>query len=176
VAVKHQSSSSDHITSYILYDYFSSPYETYTSYLNKSTGIYDSIIIEPVDSSYIIETVRKLKSKLSSGHDEISTKLLQETLSEIIVPITHVINRSLDSGIVPDQLKFAKVIPIYKASDSSQLQNYRPISLLTAFSKLIEKIMYYKVMSFLNSNNILYKHQYGILIKAFHITSHNSPD
>ena len=158
MAVKHQSSSSDHITSYILYDYFSSPYETYTSYLNKSTGIYDSIIIEPVDSSYIIETVRKLKSKLSSGHDEISTKLLQETLSEIIIPMTHIINRSLDSGIAPDQIK---VIPIYKASDSSQLQNYRPISLLPPFSKLFEIIMYNKVMSFLKSNNILYKHQYG---------------
>ena len=50
------------------------------------------------------------------------------------------INRLLDSGIVPDQLKIAKVIPIYKASDSSQLQNYHPISLLPAFSKLFEKI------------------------------------
>ena len=45
--------------------------QTYTSYLNKSTGISDSIFIEPVDSSYIIETVRNFKSKLSSGHDEI---------------------------------------------------------------------------------------------------------
>jgi len=97
--------------------------QTYTSYLNKSTGMTNSIFIEPVDSSYIIETVRKLKSKLSSGHDEISTKLLQKTLSEIIVLITRIINRSLDSGKVPDQLKIAKVIHIYKASDSCQLQN-----------------------------------------------------
>ena len=63
----------------------------------------------------------------------------QETISEIIIPITHIINRSLDSDIVPDQLKITKVIPIHKASDSSQLQNYRPISLLPAFSKLFEK-------------------------------------
>ncbi len=132
--------------------------------------ISNSIFIEPVDSSYIIETANKLKPKLSSGHDEISTKLLKETLSEIIIPITHIINRSLDSGIVPDQLKIAKVIPIYKASDSDQLRNYRPISLLPAFSKLIEKIMYNKVMSFLNSNNILYKHQYGFRPK--HSTIH----
>jgi hypothetical protein len=141
--------------------------QSYTNYLNRSIGISNSIFIEPVDSSYIIETANKLKPKLSSGHDEISTKLLKETLLEIIIPITHIINRSLDSGIVPDQLK---VIPIYKASDSDQLRNYRPISLLPAFSKLIEKIMYNKVMSFLNSNNILYKHQYGFRPK--HSTIH----
>jgi hypothetical protein len=110
--------------------------QSYTNYLNRSIGIYNSILIEPVDSSYIIETANP---KLSSGHDEISTKFLKETLSEIIIPIPHIINRSLDSGIVPDQLKIAKVIPIYKASDSDQLRNYRPISLLPAFSKLIEK-------------------------------------
>ena len=98
----------------------------------------NSIFIEPIDSSYIIETVRK--SKISSGHNEISTKILQKTISEINIPITHMINRSLDSGIVPDQLKITKVIPICKASDSSQLQNYHPISLLPAFSKLFEKI------------------------------------
>ena len=121
-------------------------------------------------NSCIIETANKLKPKLSSGHDEISTKLLQETISEIIIPITHIINRSLESGIVPDQLKIANVIPIYKASDPDRLQNYRPISLLPAFSKLIEKIMYNKVMSFLNSNNILYKHQYGFRPK--HSTIH----
>ena len=89
----------------------------------------------------------------------------KKTISEIINPITHIINRSSDSGIVPDQLKIVKVIPIYKASDSSQLQNYRPISLLPAFSKLFERIKYNKVMSFLNSNNILYKHQYGFRSK-----------
>jgi hypothetical protein len=144
--------------------------QSYTNYLNRSTGISNSIFIEPVDSSYIIETANKLQPKLSSVHDEISPKLLKETLSEIIIPITHIINRSLDSGIVPDQLKIAKVIPIYKASDSDQLRNYRPISLLPAFSKLIEKIMYNKVMSFLNSNNILYKHQYEFRPK--HSTIH----
>ena len=68
------------------------------NYLNRSTGISNSLFIEPVNSSYIVETANKLKPKLSSGHDEISTKLLQETLSDIIIPITQIINRSLDLG------------------------------------------------------------------------------
>jgi len=69
------------------------------------------------------------------------------------------------------QLKIAKFIPIYKASDSSQLPDYRPISLLPAFSKLIpQKTMYNNILYFLNSKNILFKHQYGFRSK--HSTIH----
>ena len=66
--------------------------------------------------------------------------------------------KSCKTGIVPDQLEIAKVVPIYNASDNSLLNNYR---LLPIFSKLLEKIMFDKVMNFLNKNNILYEHQYG---------------
>ena len=67
-------------------------------------------------------------------------------------------------------MKIAKVIPIFKASDPQIIQNYRPISLLTSFSKLLEKIMYDKVMTYMNSQNILYKHQYGF--RPQHSTIH----
>ena len=67
-------------------------------------------------------------------------------------------------------MKIAKVIPIHKSSDPSLIKNYRPISLLPAFSKLIEKLMYKKITCFFNSNNIFYKHQYGFREK--HSTIH----
>ena len=67
-------------------------------------------------------------------------------------------------------MKIAKVIPIFKASDPQSIQNYRPISLLTSFSKLLEKIMYDRVITYLNSQNILYKHQYGF--RSNHSTIH----
>ena len=92
---------------------------------------------------------------------QISTKLLKQTINNITLPITHIVHRSFITGIVPDQMKVAKVVPVFKSSDRSSIHNYRPISLLTSFSKLLEKIMYDKVMNFLNSNNILYEHQYG---------------
>ena len=126
--------------------------------------------IEPVEPYQVIEVVKKLKPKNSSGHDEISTKLVKNTISNIILPLTHIINISLQNGIVPDQLKIAKVIPVYKSSDADQIKNYQPISLLPAFSKIFEKIMYNKIMSFLDSKNILYKHQYGFRPK--HSTIH----
>ena len=68
-------------------------------------------------------------------------------MEKVIEPLTYILNKSLDTGIIPDDLKIAKVIPIYKSSDPSLLKNYRPISLLPAFSKLLEKIMYDKLMS-----------------------------
>ena len=117
--------------------------------------------IEPVSPSTVIATAIKLKPRTSSGIDEISTKLLKDAVEKVIEPLTYIINKSLDTGIIPDDLRIAKVIPIYKSSDPSLLKNYRPISLLPAFSKLLEKIMYDKLMSFLVSKNIFYKHQYG---------------
>jgi hypothetical protein len=125
----------------------------------------NSMFLEPVSTSTVITTSRKLKSKSSSGHDGISTKLLKETIDVINIPITHIINRSFETGIVPSGMKIAKVIPIFKANDKCLLNNYRPVSLLPAFSKLLEKIMYDKVISFLNSTNVLYKHQYGFRAK-----------
>ena len=67
-------------------------------------------------------------------------------------------------------MKIAKVVPIYKSSDQSILKNYRPISLLPAFSKILEKAMYIQLMAFLKTNTILYKHQYGF--RPNHSTIH----
>ena len=67
---------------------------------------------------------------------------MKETIEYILEPITYIINQSCSTGIFPQEMKTAKVIPIYKSSDKTLIQNYRPVSLLSAFSKLIEKLMY----------------------------------
>ena len=126
--------------------------------------------MEPVNKEQIKKVIDTLKPKMSFGHDDIPTKIVKIASEHILRPLTHIINQSLDSGVVPGQLKMAKVIPIFKAGDPEQLQNYRPVSLLPVFSKIYEKIMFKKIMSFLNSQNILYKHQYGFRPK--HSTIH----
>ena len=126
----------------------------YTDYLMDPHM--NSMFIDPVTPADILNATRKLKSKYSSGHDEISSKLLKDTIHNIHIPITHIVNLSFSTGIVPNHMKIAKVIPIFKASDPQSIQNYRPISLLTSFSKLLEKIMYDRVITYLNSQNILY--------------------
>ena len=132
----------------------------YTDFMPSSLS--KSMFLDPIDIYSVLDVTKKLKSKNSSGHDEISTKLLKESIHQISIPLTHIINQSFLTGIVPQQMKIAKVVPIFKTSDPTLLTNYRPISLLTTFSKLIERLMYNKVMNFLTENNILYKHQYGI--------------
>ena len=114
--------------------------------------------------SDVLLIANKLKLKSSYGHDDISTTLLKQTLDDITQPIKYTINRSFNTGIAPNEMTIAKVILIYKSSDPSLLNNYRPVSLLTAFFKLIENIMFNKLISFLNSNNTLFKHQYGFYI------------
>ena len=118
----------------------------------------------------ILEICRKMKPKQSSGADCISTKLLKEIAPIIITPLHYLINISLETGFVPTELKLAKVIPVYKDGNCHEYTNYRPISLLSSFSKLFEKVVSKQLIRFLHINEIIYKHQYGF--RAGHNTSH----
>ena len=109
----------------------------------------------------ILKIVKALKTKNSSGYDGISTKLLKQIIPNIVSPLEYIFNLSLSTGCCPDLLKIAKVIPIYKKEDPSQVNNYRPISLLPSISKILEKIVYKRLDSFLLLNNILISSQFG---------------
>jgi hypothetical protein len=88
----------------------------------------NSIFFEPIDTSCVIEAENKLKPKLSTGRDDIFTKLLKETIHNFKLPITHIINRPCSTCFFPDTLKIAKVIQIYKTLNKGELKHYRPIS------------------------------------------------
>ena len=140
----------------------------YTEYLYAPRQ--KSMYVEPVETVELINIVSKMKSKTSYGHDNIPTKIIKQSIFKILEPLKEIINKSLSTGIVPKQLKIAKVIPIFKQSDPKLLNNYRPISLLPAFSKIFEKVVFNRMMNYLNDQNILYKHQYGFRSK--HSTIH----
>ena len=84
----------------------------------------------------------------------------------LVKPLTHICNLSLCQGIVPEQLKFANVIPLYKSDDSMLFNTYRPVSILCVLSKIFEKIMYNKVTAFLEIFQILHGNQYGFRKKS----------
>jgi len=75
--------------------------------------------------------------------------------------LVHIYNASISSGIFPDRLKTAKVIPLYKKGDSHDVKNYRPIAILSVFSKLLEKLMNNRLIPYLMENNVLTEAQNG---------------
>jgi len=115
--------------------------------------------------SETLSVINKLKNKSSSGIDEISNKLLKSIKHEICPALTLIINQSLTTGIVPDEFKISKVIPLYKKGDKSCINNYRPISLLPTFSKVFERILYTQLYTYLNENNLICEQQYGFRSK-----------
>ena len=75
--------------------------------------------------------------------------------------MTHLVNTSIIKGIFPDELKIAKVIPIFKSGNKDLIENYRPISILSVFTKVFEKVMYKHLINFVDKNDILYNYQFG---------------
>ena len=113
------------------------------------------------NSEKTLKIIEKLKPKASSGPDGQSSKLLK-AISNVLAPILSVIiNQSLYTGIFPDKLKIAKVLPLFKKGDAWLMENYRPISLLSTLSKVFERVVFEQLYEYLNSNDLLYQSQYG---------------
>ena len=91
--------------------------------------------------------------------------IVKDTLCYILKPLLHTINLSFQQGVVPSECKLAKVIPIYKSGDKCEINNYRPISILPAFSKVIERLMYNRLIDFFAKHDILYEKQFGFRAK-----------
>ena len=102
-----------------------------------------------------------LKANKSSGYDDISADVVKSVSDEIFVILKHIFNISLAKGDFPGKLKIARVTPIFKKGNNTLVSNYRPISVLPCFSKLLECIVYNRLYKFLVENNILYQKQFG---------------
>ena len=102
-----------------------------------------------------------LKINKSPGYDEISFNVVKNCFGPLLKPLMFIFNLSLQKGSFPDELKIAKVTLVFKADDVNELGNYRPISVLPCFSKILERIMYNRLFKYLKTNEILYKKQFG---------------
>ena len=133
--------------------------DNYQNFLK--TPLNTKFCFKNINNMTVLKTIESLNSKHSSGYDGISTAILKQLRFEVNKPLTILINQTFNTGIFPDKLKIAKVIPLFKTGDKQLFVNYRPISLLPAVSKVYEKIMYDQIYAYLENNNILYKSQYG---------------
>ena len=120
-----------------------------------------SFLLLPTKSDEVIKITKEFSSKRSYGVDMLPVSIMKECIDPIASVLTYLINLSFSSGQFPNELKIAKVCPVFKGGLKTSFLNYRPISVLPSFSKIFEKIMYNRLDSYIKSNNILISNQYG---------------
>ena len=113
-----------------------------------------------VNEECIAKFMGKLKNKSSYGYDSISNKLIKNVCHVLLNPLTLIVNQSLHTGVYPSQLKLSRVKPLFKHGNKSQLNNYRPISLL-ASSTIFEYVMFDQLLHYFIENNLLSIEQFG---------------
>lgn len=124
-------------------------------------SVQNSIFVEPITQTEIFSLVSGLDANKASNDSFLNAKLLKRHINTLNLPLTHIFNLSIETGVVPTCLKIAKVVPIYKKGDHSHITNYRPISLIPTVIKILEKLIYNRVYNYLDKHEILYKYQFG---------------
>ena len=130
-------------------------------YLAKIPKNHKSIFIEPTTTTEILRIIDNLPNKISSGWDAISNRTLKNLKLSLVEPMCIIFNNSLRSGVFPDLMKLANVVPLFKSGRKDLLNNYRLIFLLITMSKVLEKLMYSHTYSFLTNTRQLFCGQYG---------------
>ena len=133
--------------------------ENFLNYLPISQV--NSMVCESIDDEELIRIINGLNPSKSAGYDNIGPRLLKRILPQIVQPLLFIFNLSFSTGVFPDALKIAKVVPIFKKDDPHLPCNYRPISLLSIFSKIMEKLMHKRLYAYLQSYKLLYDYQFG---------------
>ena len=120
------------------------------------------------------DEVHKLISQLNKGKAlgplSIPVTILKDNVNILSTPLSFIINRSFEQGVFPESLKTAQVTPVHKKEDTLTINNYRPISLLSVFSKILEKSMYNRIYSFLCKHKLIKTRQFGF--RSNHSTEH----
>ena len=135
------------------------PHKHFSDYLVSKPNT--KFEFQPVEIKEVNKIISQLDSKNSSGYDSISNILIKSIVDIILKPLTVIINQCLKMGIFPNQLKIAKVVPIFKTGDDTLFTNYRPISLLPSTSKVVERVIFNQLYTYFETNKLFYGSQYG---------------
>ena len=123
--------------------------------------ISDSFYLAPTCKDDVLLEIKKMKPMKAPGHDSIGTKIIQLCPEVFAENLSKIFNNAILRGAYPDALKIAKIIALFKSGTKANPNNYRPISLLSHFDKIFEKILCKRLVAFLEQKQILNCHQYG---------------
>ena len=122
---------------------------------------YDTMWLRPLEEEEVGEIMKKQQPKMSCGIDTINNKIVKTCHKELMKPMTLVINKSIKECYVPQTYKKAKIVPLYKKGAANECGNYRPVSLLSALSKILEKAICRQLMIYLSVQKVLCPTQFG---------------
>ena len=142
-----------------------SPAKSFIEYLPTTNSVFS---IKPTYPQQVLELMLKLSNKKATGLDGISSKLIKISAPVTVSSITKIFNSSISTEIFPDEWKLARVTPVHKNGSPSDVNNYRPISIIPIIAKLFEKIIYDLYYKYLSDNNLLSNCQSGF--RALHST------
>ena len=132
--------------------------ETTSNTIHSSDGAFH---IPPIDNMKVLQIIQTLNSKKATGFDGISAKLLKIAAPVIGNYITKICNKSIQSGIFPETWKHAKIQPIHKKGPKDKVENYRPISILSIVSKILERHVHDALSKYVEENELLTQSQSG---------------
>ena len=138
-----------------------SPSKNLVKFCNEKTNGTAPFSIPSITTYETAMYISKMCNKKSSGLDEISPKMLKLSLPYILESLTYIYNISIEGNVFPTALKEAKVIPLPKSKDFSQISNFRPISLLSVLSKPLEKHVHKHLLEYLERRKLIHSLQSG---------------
>jgi len=121
----------------------------------------NSFFLNPITTVELNDIILNLKNTSPYDDKELPIDVIKKVAPLITIPLTHLFNQTFITGIVPKALKIATISPIFKSGDVHDVANYRPISKLPCFSKMLERAMHNRLQNFLDKSNILYDRQFG---------------
>ena len=129
-------------------------------FLNRSYTPDTSFAFNLVTPTEVKLEISRVPNNKSHNLYSCPTQILKCTSNVISNTLAEIINLSISTGVYPNKLKMAKIIPIFKTDDNTDSNNYRPISLLSNFNRIFEKLIFKRMESFIGQNNLLSPSQY----------------
>ena len=120
----------------------------------------NSFVFFPANAAEIGKVIKDLKDN-GSGVKKISNSILQDNINVISPILSEIVNKCINQGYFPQELKTGCITPIHKGGDKTSIKNYRPVCSLSSLSKIIEKVVYNRMISYIDKNNILSSKQFG---------------
>ena len=141
--------------SFLVPGIFGTATKIFTDFYRGKIGLRPSFVLSPVTSHFVRSQLHSLDPKKAIGLDDLSSRFLHDGADLILSPVTHIINISVITETVPASFKEARVVPLFKKGSRLDPGNYRPVSILSVLSKILERAVHSQLNAYLSERGLL---------------------